>query len=305
MWTGGHIGRAGLSPLTVEQVLRWADAYHARTGKWPKSSSGCIGEAPGETWSGVNSALTGGIRGFQGRSSLARLLSDHRRVRNRRDLPRLSVDQILAWADAHFRRTGQWPKQKSGPVVGAPGETWLALDHYLNRGSRGLPGSSSLARLLSEYRGVRNDRDLPNLSEVQIIAWADAHYERFGHWPKAKSGPVVGASGETWSGVSQALIKGVRGLAGGSSLAHLLSEQRGVRNIQRLPQLSIDRILAWADAHHERAGQWPTVGSGPIVDSPGEKWANVHQALRKGLRGLPGGLSLARLIKEHRGNSQL
>ncbi len=33
-----------------------------------------------------------------------------------------------------------------------PGETWAALD----QGAHGLPGGSSLARLLEEHRGVRN-----------------------------------------------------------------------------------------------------------------------------------------------------
>lgn len=47
-------------------------------------------------------------------------------------------------------------------------------------------------------------------------------------------------------------------------------------------------ILRWADAHYRRTGQWPQNNSGPIVDAPSEKWANIDQALRKGLCGLPG-----------------
>src|SRR5262249_29129426 len=35
---------------------------------------------------------------------------------------------ILALADAHHRRTGEWPKTLSGKVVEAEGETWYALD---------------------------------------------------------------------------------------------------------------------------------------------------------------------------------
>jgi hypothetical protein len=298
----GVRNKKGLSPLTVEQILLWADSYRERTGQWPKHSSGSIEDAPGETWSGVNSALVAGIRGLQGGSSLPRLLAEQRDARNRQDLPPLSVEEILRWADEHYQCTGQWPKPRTGSIVSAPSETWLAVNHCLDRGSRGLPGGSSLAQLLAEHRGVRNSQDLLKLTTAQIVAWADAHYEHFGHWPKVKSGVVVNAPGETWSGINQALVKGVRGLAGGSSLAQLLSQERGVRNIQDLSQLSIDRILTWTDDHHERTGQWPNVDSGPIVDSPDEKWANVHQALQKGLRGLPGGSSLARLIKEHRGN---
>jgi hypothetical protein len=58
------------------------------------------------------------------------------------------VALILAWADEHQARTGQWPKASSGPVRAAPGEHWRALDAALHNGSRGLPGGDSLARLL-------------------------------------------------------------------------------------------------------------------------------------------------------------
>jgi hypothetical protein len=60
------------------------------------------------------------------------------------------VKQILEWADAHFARTGKWPTAASGPVAGAPGETWKAIDAALRRGFRGLPAGSSLAWLLAE-----------------------------------------------------------------------------------------------------------------------------------------------------------
>src|SRR5262249_52355965 len=42
-------------------------------------------------------------------------------------------------------------------------------------------------------------------------------------------------------------------------------------------------------------------GSGPVPEAPGETWSMVDGALRVGLRGLPGGLSLARLLARHRG----
>jgi hypothetical protein len=39
----------------------------------------------------------------------------------------------------------------SGPVAGAPGETWRAIDEALRRGHRGLPGDSSLSWLLAHH----------------------------------------------------------------------------------------------------------------------------------------------------------
>src|SRR5262249_33877951 len=88
-------------------------------------------------------------------------------------------------------------------------------------GLRGLPGCSSLARLLCERRGVRNHLRLPRLTVEQVVAWAEAHRRRTGRWPTAKAGPVEGARGETWRGVATALEKGLRGLPGGLSLPGL------------------------------------------------------------------------------------
>jgi hypothetical protein len=64
--------------------------------------------------------------------------------------PPLTVDQILAWADEYRARTGRWPSASSGPVGGVPGENWHATDQALAQGLRGLPGGSSLSRLLAE-----------------------------------------------------------------------------------------------------------------------------------------------------------
>jgi hypothetical protein len=48
----------------------------------------------------------------------------------------------------------------------------------------------------------------------------------------------------------------------------------------------------------DRTGRWPSAGSGPIAEAPGEKWNADNMALVKGNRGLPGGSSLARLLGE-------
>jgi hypothetical protein len=73
--------------------------------------------------------------------------------------PPLTVAQILAWADEHHAHTGSWPSAGSGPVAGAEGETWKAVDSALARGHRGLPRGDSLSRLLRRERGMsRRDR---------------------------------------------------------------------------------------------------------------------------------------------------
>jgi len=292
----GVRNKGDLPPFVLKRILAWADAHHARTAKWPNSWSGPIAEAPGETWSAVNWALTEGLRGLPGGSSLARLLVEQRGLKDVKHLPRLKVQGILAWADAYFLRTRRWPTRTSGPIDEAPGENWQAVALALYHGLRGLPGGSSLARLLARERGVRNHMELPSLSIPEILRWADAHRDRHGTWPRSSSGPIPEAPGETWIKVHNALTDGCRGLPGGSSLARLLRSKRGVRSVAYLAPFTIDRILAWADAHRARTGRWPASRSGPIPEAPGENWQMVENALRLGLRGLAGGSSLARLL---------
>ena len=104
------------------------------------------------------------------------------------------------------------------------------------------------------------------------------------------------APGETWLGIDTALRDGLRGLRGGSSLAQLLAKRRNVRNKAAAPRLTVETILAWADAYHQRRGTWPGQRSGPIAEAFGETWSGVHCALYEGLRGLPGGDSLHQLL---------
>jgi hypothetical protein len=184
----------------------------------------------------VETALRRGQRGLPGGSSLAELLAHARGVRNKARLPAMTLQQILAWADAHHARTGRWPTASSGPVAEAPGETWGAVVHALQEGLRGLPAGSSLARLLAAERGTPNRAGRPRLRVGRIRAWAEAHRRRTGRWPTARSGPIPEAPGETWLAVECALREGRRGLPGGSSLARLLGHgRRGSRGRPAIP----------------------------------------------------------------------
>src|SRR5206468_3333206 len=158
--------------------------------------------------------------------------------------------RILAWADAHFARTGRWPIAKSGEVYDAPGETWQGISLALARGTRGLSGGSTLAQLLDEWRGVRNRKGLSDLSHPLVLAWCDAHFARTGEWPTGESGPVRGVPRLTWHGVEQSLRQGLAGLEAGCTLADfLLAHRRGPR-YQAVP--TVAQILTYADAHFRR-----------------------------------------------------
>jgi hypothetical protein len=144
-------------PLSIPDILRWADSYREANGRWPTKDSGTIVQSPFETWARVDAALRAGTRGLDGGSSLAQLLAQKRGARNIQDLSPLTEAQILAWSDAHHERTGAWPTAKSGRIAGRT-EHWQNINNALQQGRRGLPGGSSLARLLAAERGVRNAR---------------------------------------------------------------------------------------------------------------------------------------------------
>jgi hypothetical protein len=65
---------------------------------------------------------------------------------------------VLAWADAHYDRTGAWPTVNSGNVAEAPGERWDLIDHALRQGHRGLPTLKPLAAALALVSGQHSSR---------------------------------------------------------------------------------------------------------------------------------------------------
>jgi hypothetical protein len=145
----GARNKSALPRLSEARILTWARAHHRRTGRWPTAALLSITGAPGESWAAVNTALRDGGRGLAGGDSLAKLLARRLGVRNQASVPRLTVKQILAWARAHRKRTGEWPRPRGGPIPGVPGETWMRVDTALREGLRGLPGGTSLRNLLA------------------------------------------------------------------------------------------------------------------------------------------------------------
>ena len=210
----------------------------------------------------------------------------------------LTIEDILAWADAHRARAGMWPNAMSGLAVAGPlGENWRKIDNALRYGLRGLAGGSSLAQLLAESRGHRNNMRLPRLTCARILKWARAHFKRHHTWPLIESGPIPESPGDDWSCIDNALRIGSRGLRPGRSLPRLLAARCAVRNLPGTPPLTVGEILAWADHHYAVCGKWPTLGSGVVGANPNETWHRLDNALRNGCRGLPGSMSLAKLLR--------
>jgi hypothetical protein len=157
-------------PLTIAQILVWADDHKGRTGRWPRIKSGVVLAKVKECWIRIDSALRLGLRGLPGGDSLPQLLARERGGRDRRGrpgLPPLTEAEILVWADDHKAHTGEFPIILSGPVLAQPGVNWKAIDMALRAGSRGLPGGSSLARLLARERARPDMRGLNRLNAAR------------------------------------------------------------------------------------------------------------------------------------------
>ena len=251
-----------LPKLSVPQIRKWAREHYRRNEAWPTVNSGTI---PGtdEKWANINASLSQGQRGFPGGDSLPRLLHREFGVTNRLASPRLSRQRILAWADEHFAKYGKWPTV-SDRRAPAKHESWPAINAALERGSRGLPGGDSLAKLLARSRAVRRGPHAKRLSVQIIVRWAKAHKKQTGKWPTLSSGEVAGTN-ERWDNLDQLLAKGLRGLPGGQGLSSVLAEHCGVRNHLSMPKLSAKKILAWADEHYRRTGTFPTKLSGNLI----------------------------------------
>jgi transcriptional regulator with XRE-family HTH domain len=127
------------------------------------------------------------------------------------------------------------------------------------------------------------------------------------------------ALGLTWSALAERT-----GMSVGSIIAYERGQRPGPRNGAKLsrvlgvedrmlgevrkkifrPAFTMEQILRWAQAHHERTNEWPKIHSGAIPESPGDNWRRVDNALKLGLRGLPGGSSLAKLLGLQRTESR-
>jgi hypothetical protein len=276
----GHRGLSGNSSLssllgtrkedlTEGKILEWGEEHKQRTGGFPNMKSGPI---PGtyETWGSVNQALHSGMRGLPGGSSLFNLFGGKRKED-------LTEEKILAWAEEHKQRTRKYPSSLSGAIPGTD-ETWGSINQALSSGMRGLPGGSSITTLL---------RKKEPLSSEKILAWAEEHKQKTGEYPNCISGPIPGTR-TTWRLIDRVLREGLRGFPGGSSLFNLFGSTRN---------LTEEQILAWAEEHKQKTGKYPTRRSGPIPNTK-DSWNAVDTALSKGRRGLPGGSTLAALLRK-------
>jgi hypothetical protein len=74
----GVPNKQDLPPISVGQILSWADQYHAQSGKWPTDASEPVAGMKCESWPPIDAALRAGNRRLPGGDSLPRLLARER-----------------------------------------------------------------------------------------------------------------------------------------------------------------------------------------------------------------------------------
>jgi len=293
--------KANQGALTEEQIVGWMDRHFVATGKWPTQRSGKVLGAKHDKWLDIDNALASGSRGLPGNSSIATLREKYRKVRNTASVPDLTEEKILEWADEYYVIHEEYPQKTPTEIPDSGGETWGGVDVALRNGRRGLQRKITLAQLLHESGKKKNPFGSEDLSEEQVLEWADKHYQVHKKYPTARSG-IIEDTLETWSAVSGALYQGTRGLSKGESINQFLHRHgRDVEIAQKLPPLTEEQILIWVDEYFEIHEKYPSSKSSEeIPNANGQTWRAVNSALTEEGRGLQRKSSLFQLIAENR-----
>lgn len=179
-------------------------------------------------------------------------------------------------------------------VPGMDGEKWLNLSQALRLGLRGVAKSGSLSKVLEP---LKQELGLDNsLTKAMITEAAKKFYRTHGSLPNLNSTePVPGMAKDTWAKLDKALRYGNRKLSKGSSLSKLLAPLKlkfGLSKILTEAKI-VEAIIRFYRIHHN----FPAVKTiEPVPGIANAKWDSLNSSLRLGLRGLPKGGSLAKLL---------
>jgi hypothetical protein len=287
--------------LTEHLILRWADLHRKRTGQWPTHKSGPVKESPNDTWLGIRKALVNGNRGLQGDSSIEKLLWEKRNVKGQHAGNQLTTELIMDYAKQHYELTNDYPHSSSQWALKAIKDSWQAIDVALRNGQRSLNAlDGGLSKLLELNKLKRHRGSAPTKAQIleAAIEYQTSHPK--GKWPTRVSGNVTELLDITWSAINDALKRGAITDTPERSLAQFLERVVDRRNQANLANLTETTILNWCDEYFSAHGKYPGQGSEALESMDSETFNNINAALTSGHRGLPGGSSLAKLLRKNR-----
>ena len=165
----------------------------------------------------------------------------------------LNYDIICGWIERFHVDMGYYPKGVSGSIpYSEDGITWHALDLALTLGWRGLPGNSSLSKLLGERFGIVNKTNTKQYTEKKIKQWIKRYIKDHGVFPIYESGLVEYAEPDGfipihWAAINTILRTGGRGLLGNKSLKKLMAQEY-ITTSEASKYLGISRGVLWKSA---------------------------------------------------------
>lgn len=146
----GLVTDTTLSEDTIRQWIIW---FHEKEKRYPnkrdqtvwrKEQDGSFSIVKGETWTGINAALSAGLRGLKGGSSVSQLEEKHNFLNKRR----LSDRRLKRWLGWFHEKENRYPtkrdaivwfKNRKGVFTVLAGENWSAINQALRHGLRGFP----------------------------------------------------------------------------------------------------------------------------------------------------------------------
>jgi len=169
--------------LTIEKILAWADAHHDEQVFGPSRHFWSGAWRCGRDWSGINASFRYGGRGLRGSSPCRGLLAGTRQEAEDQRRPRLTIKQILAWADEHHEsERGVGPARTPGHSGHDDGEIGTTYKEPCTLECEAFRGSS-IAKLLRQYRG-ESAGGQPRADDQTDPGLGDDHHRRTGVWPR-------------------------------------------------------------------------------------------------------------------------
>lgn len=291
--------RLRMATTFSEDAIRASALDFARVnGNLPSAASpGVLSRIPSVTWRQVNDAGTRGTHGLAEGRTLHHILAPLRHI---------SEDHLRQEARTIFSEHGKFPTGRSHELIpGLFGQTWRSIDALSLKGGRGLAQGRTVSKILAPLRAelkktaVKKQRPLllkPVLTECALLAAAREHFSNYWEIPTRRSKePIPLLPGESWLAIDQAGFQGHRGLMKGRTLAVIFAPLREELRIG-IP-LSKEMIIAEARAVHALHGVLPTRRTTLPLPTLHTTWEAINVALQRGLRGLPGGNSLSKLLQ--------
>ena len=304
--------RSNKSLLTEQQIVEWIKIFYEKENKYPSSGDKYVYERDGkggykivedEAWKSIEGSVTKKGRYTGSITTFTELKKKHGFVIDRN----LYVEQIKEWMQIFYEVKGKYPSTEDDEVYERDGKDiyrviqdrkWKSISWALMNKKMGLENipddESSLEKFREKYGFVGKADDL---TEAKIKEWIEIFYEKESKYPHAEDPNVYERDSnggyriikrEKWQNINANLIRGGRGLSGGSSLADFKEGHGFTDKIVR----TVEQLKEWMEIYYEYKGKYPSnIGKKSVYKrsdkggfdvAEGDDWSNIDRALERG-----------------------